>query len=44
MLTLSCCRELLGADCTLTDEEVMELQVQMRAIAEIAFVDNEEES
>lgn len=37
MLTIERCRQLLGSECTLTDEEVKNVRDQLRVIAEIAL-------
>jgi hypothetical protein len=37
MLSISRCRELLGPDCPLTDQEVERLQNQLYLFAEIAL-------
>jgi hypothetical protein len=37
MLSLNRCREILGKDCTLTDEELTMLRDQLYVIAEVAL-------
>ena len=37
MLSISCCRKLLGYDCKLTDDQVTELRDQLAALADMAL-------
>lgn len=37
MLTLERCRDILGPDCTLTDEELIALRDQLRVVADLVL-------
>lgn len=44
MIALKSCRELLGEDCPMSDEEIIELQIQLRAIVELLLSDEEQQA